>query len=193
MADFFVVSDVSTALINLLREGLCPEPIASPESIKLISPTDKNTDYMLGLFLYDIKEQGEIKSTTPIRRLDNTRTPPPKPLTLYYMLFLNSKSQIAAAAEMEQRVLGRCIQLLADSSLLNMSGLHSVQEEEGNAALALTQMTFEEKTRIWTALNVPYQLGVHFTITPVLLSSRRSDSFRRVTDISISSVQRRED
>mgnify|MGYP005945116627 CR=1 FL=1 len=61
MADFSIISDVSNEVLKLLRENICPELIQSPESIALAAPTDKNADFQLGLYLYDIQELREYQ------------------------------------------------------------------------------------------------------------------------------------
>ena len=114
MADFSIVADVSAELLKLLRTQMCPAPVSAPESIRLAAPTDKNGDFQLGLYLYDLRELGEYRAGALQRGADNIRRRPPRPLTLHYLLFLNSKAQIATGAETEQRILGRAMQVLGD-------------------------------------------------------------------------------
>lgn len=186
MADFSVISEVSTELIRLLRENLCPELMQSPETITLASPADKNADYQLGLFLYDMKELSEYRSSERVRLGDNRTAFPPKPLNLFYALFLNSKAQIAAGAESEQRVLARAMQILLDHPILEMTRISAfTQTREGDAAVTLLNTGFEEKSKLWAALSMPYQLALHFNVSPVLLSSRKSTPFTHVTDVEI--------
>ena len=61
MADFSVVADVSAALIKLLRTQMCPVPVSAPESIRLAAPGEKNSDFQLGLYLYDMRELSEYR------------------------------------------------------------------------------------------------------------------------------------
>ncbi len=190
MADFSIVADVSASVLKLLREQLCPEAMQSPESIRLAAPTDKNGDFQLGIFLYDLREMSEYRSSAPIRG-GNAKTLPPKPLTLHYMLFLNSKAQIAAGAEAEQRILGRAMQILSDYPVVDVNRAPlSAEDAEESASVTFLNLSFEDKTKIWSALNIPYQVGVYFTVSPVLLSSRRSEPFVRVTDIEVQTGQR---
>ncbi|MEG0109500.1 MAG: Pvc16 family protein, partial [Oscillospiraceae bacterium] len=51
-----------------------------------------------------------------------------------------------------------------------------------NAAITFLSLSFEDKSKIWSALSVPYQLGLFFSVSPVLLSSLHSEPFARVTD-----------
>ena len=176
MADFSIISDVSNEILKVLREQICPELIQSPESIALGIPTDKNADFQLGLYLYDVQELREYRQLDPIRLRGNQAQYPPKPLTLYYALYVNSKSQLASNAENEQRILGRVLQVLMDHAIL----YDMEDEEETSASVTILPLSFEEKTKIWSVLSVPYQLGIYFSVAPVLLSSRRVRSFKRV-------------
>ena len=182
MAEYSIVADTSAALLRLLRESLCPEPVTSPESIALALPTDKNVDFTAGLALYDLRELSEYRNTTPVHGEDNLRTRPPRPLTLSYLLFVNNKAQIAAGAELEQRIFARAIQALGDAGSLSLTGQNPYLPPGEDAALiTLATLSFEDKTKIWAALQSPYQLGVYFTVAPVLLSSRIKLPVTRVT------------
>lgn len=186
MADFSIVADVSTGLLKLLRTQICPTPVSAPEAIRLAAPTDKNGDFQLGLYLYDLRELGEYRAGALQRGADNIRRWPPRPLTLHYMLFLNSKAQITTGAEAEQRILGRALQVLTDYPTLDINQLHPyAREPEEAAAITLLTLTFEEKTKIWAALSTPYQLGIYFSVSPLLLSSRREEAFTRVREVEV--------
>lgn len=185
MADFSIISDVSNEVLKLLRDNICPELIQSPESIALASPTDKNADFQLGLYLYDIQELREYQRLDTIRLKGNQVQYPPKPLNLFFALYINTKSQLMSNAENEQRILGRAMQVLMDHAIL-----YETTEEETSASITLLPLSFEEKTKIWSVINVPYQLGVYFSVAPVLLSSRRIRSFKRVVTAEFDTVQR---
>ena len=176
MADFSIVSDVSNELLKVLRDNICPELIQSPEAISLAIPSDKNADFQLGLYLYDVQELREYRQVDPIRLRGNQAQYPPKPLTLHYVLYVNTKSQLASNAENEQRILGRVLQVLMDHTVLyDVEG-----DDETSASITILPLGFEEKTKIWSVLSVPYQLGIYFSVSPVLLSSRRVRNFKRV-------------
>ena len=49
MADYPIISDVSSYLVKLLRRKMCPEPIPSPNNIEVSSPAEQDVDYILGL------------------------------------------------------------------------------------------------------------------------------------------------
>lgn len=185
MADFTIISDVSSEVLKLLREEICPELIQSPESIALAAPTDKNADFQMGLYLYDIQELREYQQVDMIRLTGGRAQYPPKLLTLYYAVYINSRSQMMSTPENEQRILGRVSQVLMDHAVLK----GAAGKGETAPSMTLQMLSFEEKTRIWSVLSVPYQLGVYFQAAPVILSSRRTREFRRVVDADFTAEQ----
>ncbi len=190
MADFSIISDASTALIKLLQANLCPDLISSNEAISLVAPNDKNGDFQLGMFMYDMQEINEYRSSAPIRRGDNTMTFPDKAFTLSYMLFINSNAQIASGAETEQRIFGRTIQTLMDNPNIRLSMAQPYSENEGDSIfLSILNPSYEDKNRIWTSFSMPYQMAIYINVAPVVISSRRSEKFVRVTDATFTSNQ----
>jgi len=186
MADFSIIADVSNEVLKVLRENICPELIQSPEAISLAAPTDKNADFQLGLYLYDIQELREYQQMDMIRMKGNQGQYPPKPLNLFYALYINSKSQLMSNAENEQRILGRAIQVLMDNAIL----FQPDNEEESRGSITLLPLSYEEKTKVWSALSLPSQLAVYFSVSPVLLSSRRIRTFKRVVAAEFDISQR---
>lgn len=186
MADFSIISDVSNEVLKLLRDNICPELIQSPESITQAAPTDKNADFQLGLYLYDIQELREYQQVDMIRMRGNQSQYPPKPLNLFFALYINSKSQLMSNAENEQRILGRAMQVLMDNAILFQAN----NEEESRVSITLLPLSFEEKTKVWSVLSIPFQLAVYFSVSPVLLSSRRVRSYKRVVSAEFDTFQK---
>ena len=90
-------------------------------------------------------------------------TYPSKPMQLCFLLFLNGRAQIAAGAEIELRVLGRALQTLMDKPFFDIAQAQPfLGEPEGEAAVTILNLTFDEKTKIWSSLSMPYQVGVYF-------------------------------
>jgi hypothetical protein len=56
MADYPIIADVSQFIVKTLRDKMCPEPIPSPNNIEISSPTSQDVDYLVGVYLYDIRE-----------------------------------------------------------------------------------------------------------------------------------------
>ncbi len=193
MAEFSIIADVSNAVLKMLRDNVCPEPVQVPEAVLLTPPTDKNSDFQLGIFLYDIKDLGEFRSSVQTRN-GNTKQNPDRPLSLCYMLFLNSKAQMTIGAETEQRILGRSLQALMDNPFIDVSLAHPYRTNDtANAAITLLNLTFDDKSKIWSSLSLPYQVGIFFQISPVMLSSRKTSEFVRVKSLEFNTERIAED
>lgn len=182
MAGYSIIADISQYIANLLRKHLCPTYMTSPDMIKLVSPVDKNADYQLGIFLYDIQGLGEA-FTIPMASMASRghKTNPPQPLKLKYMIYISNKAQIAAKGEDEQRILGLVMQLLYDNPVIEIQKIHQFSESfDTTSTLSLINMPLEEKSKIWTGLGLPIQLGIYLEVSPILLSSTQREEVQRV-------------
>ena len=172
MADYPIISDVSAYIVKMLREKMCPEPIPSPNNIEVSSPAEQDVDYILGLYLYDVREEGEI-STAPLIGTGRTRLrKPPKPYSLYYMLFINGSSQMGLKAHDIQKIIGRAAQIVNDGNMIYPNTLQTwLESDESPIILSPAKISLEEKVRVWSAINKPYQVSLFYKAAPIFLSS----------------------
>jgi hypothetical protein len=172
MADYPIISDVSAHIVKMLRDKMCPEPIPSPNNIEVSSPAEQDVDYILGLYLYDVREEGEM-AQPGMQPVGRTRlTPPPRPYALYYMLFLNGSSQMGLKAHDIQKIIGRAAQIVNDGNILDPNVLQTwLENTEPPISLAPARLSLEEKVRVWSAINKPYQISLFYKAAPVLISS----------------------
>ncbi len=182
MADYSIISDVSAYLVKLLRQRMCPEPIPSPNNIEVSSPAEQDVDYILGLYLYDIREEGEI-SVPPLVGAGRTRlSRPPKPYSLYYMLFINGSSQMGLKAHDIQKIIGRAAQVINDGNIVYPNQLQTwLESPEAPISITPSKISLEDKVRVWSAINKPYQVSLFYKAAPVLLSSEIIVDAPRVT------------
>lgn len=183
MADYPIIADVSNYMVQLLRGKMCPEPIPSPNNIEVSSPADQDVDYILGLYLYDIREEGEI-SVPPLISTGRTRLKrPPRPYSLYYMLFINGSSQMGLKAGDIQKIVGRAAQVVNDGNTVNPRRLQSwLETEEPPIVFSPAKLSLEDKVRVWSAINKPYQVSLFYKASPVFLSSEIIVDTPRVTE-----------
>lgn len=187
MADYTIISDVSQYMVKILREKMCPEPIPSPNNITASSPSEQDVDYILGLYLYDIREEGEV-SVPPLIRSGRTRLRrPPKPYSLYYMLFLNGSSQMGLKAADTQKILGRAAQIINDGNQVAPTQLQSwLENEEPLITFSPAKISLEDKVRVWSAISKPYQVSLFYKAAPVFISSEVIVDPPRVTEARFS-------
>ena len=172
MADYTIISDVSSYIVRTLREKMCPEPIPSPNNIEISSPADQDVDYIVGLYLYDIREESDVTQRPLMQRGQVQLQRPPRPYGLYYMVFINGSSQMGLKAPDIQKIIGRAAQIVNDNSSVLPNQLQNwLDTQEPPIVLSQAKISLEEKVRVWQAINKPYQISLFYKAAPVFLSS----------------------
>ena len=185
MADYPIIADVSAFIVKTLRQKMCPEPIPSPNNIEISSPASQDVDYILGLYLYDIREENDVTRPVTVPRGRVKLQVPPKPYSLYYMVFINGSSQMGLKAPDIQKIVGRVAQIINDNASVYPNQLQSwLEAEEPPIVLSQAKISLEEKVRVWSAINKPYQISLFYKAAPVFLSSEIVVTPPRVTDAS---------
>lgn len=183
MADYPIIADVSNFIVRSLRQKMCPEPIPSPNNIEVSSPASQDVDYIVGLYLYDIKEELEISHPSMIRKGSVQLTKPPKPYGLYYMLFINGGGQMGLKDLDVQKIIGKAAQIINDNPSVSPNALQTfLDQPEPPIVLSQAKISLEEKVRVWSAINKPYQLSLFYKAAPVLLSSEIVINTPKVTE-----------
>ncbi len=183
MADYTIISDVSNYILTVLRRKMCPEPIPSPNNIEVSSPSSQDVDYILGLYLYDIREESDVArpTTMPRGRLQLAR--PPVPYSLYYMVFINAGGQAGLKDQDFQKILGKCAQIVSDNNSVLPNQLQNwLENQEPPIVLSQAKLSLEEKVRVWSAINKPYQISLFYRAAPVFVSSEIVIDAPRVVD-----------
>ncbi|WP_029322100.1 DUF4255 domain-containing protein [Butyrivibrio sp. AE3004] len=185
MADYPIISDVSSYIVRTLREKMCPEPIPSPNNIEISSPASQDVDYLVGVYLYDIREEMEVSSPRYVQRGKAEISRPPRPYALYYMVFINGSGQMGLKDPDMQKIVGKIAQIVNDNNSVRPNELQSwLETQEPPIVLSQAKISLEEKVRVWQAINKPYQLSLFYKAGPVYLSSAEVVNTPRVTDAS---------
>ncbi len=185
MADYPIISDVSQYIVQTLREKMCPEPIPSPNNIEISSPVSQDVDYLVGVYLYDIREDVEVTSPRYIQRGRAQISKPPRPYALYYMVFINGSGQMGLKDPDMQKIVGKIAQIVNDNSSVYPNELQSwLDTQEPPIILSQAKISLEEKVRVWQAISKPYQLSLFYRAAPVYLSSGETIDTPRVSDAS---------
>lgn len=183
MADYTIIADVSNYIIKVLREKMCPEPVPSPNNIEISSPTSQDVDYIIGLYLYDIKEETQIAPPPTIRHGKVQLSVPPKPYSLYYMVFINGSSQMGLKAPDIQKIIGRIAQIVNDNASVYPHQLQPwLDATEPPIVLSQAKMALDEKVRVWQAISKPYEISLFYKAAPVMLSSETIIDSPRVNE-----------
>ncbi|NLK38418.1 MAG: DUF4255 domain-containing protein [Epulopiscium sp.] len=191
MGSYTVIADTSKTLVELLRSNLIPEPVKKPEDIGLCTP-DERGGSILGLYLYDIEENQEVKNLEKVMLDKEHFKNPPTSINLYYMLFVRSESEVAARAIDEQRIMGRAIQVLNDNTRVSFEDLWGTLKTE-NEVLDIQNLVlpFEEKAKIFNLFTQKAMLASFYKVGPVFIDSQKVRRIRRVVSADISIQQKR--
>ena len=185
MASYEVIADVSRTLLELLRKNLTPEPINKEELIGLCTPGDPG-GYVLGLNIYDVEEKKNLGSQNSINIRPGQQQDPPTPLMLYYMLTVYSKTELVNKAVDEQRIMGRAIQVFSDHTKIKADELvGSLKTSNSHLVITNLGLTLDEKVKVWSLYNQPYQLSVYYSVGPVYLESDITRDVRPVTEFHV--------
>jgi len=166
------------ALFNAGAGGNMAVSLRNPEEM-----TEKN-DQGLSLWLYKITRDEDRLNDPPDRVPPDLLQQPPLPLRLHYLLTPVVDPGVANNAEIEQRVLGKVLQVLYGHPLFQ--GADLAGDFTGTKAQLRTRlepMSLEDITRIWNALEQPYQLSVSYEVTLVNIDSQVFDSGPPVTEV----------
>ncbi|MBO6241261.1 MAG: DUF4255 domain-containing protein [Butyrivibrio sp.] len=197
MADYPIIADVSQFIVETLRKKMCPEPIPSPNNIEISSPASQDVDYLVGLYLYDIKESLELSTPRFVQRGRAQLAKPPRPYDLYYMVFINGSGQMGLKDPDMQKIIGKIAQIVNDNNSVLPNELQPwLEVQEPPIVLSQAKIGLEEKERVWRMVNKPYQVSLFYRASPVFLSSEEVIDTPRVTEASfelgITSEERRE-
>lgn len=185
MADYTIIADVSAYIIKKLREKMCPEPVPSPNNIEISSPVSQDVDYIVGLYLYDIREEGQIARPPVVEKGRIQLIQPPRPYSLYYMVFINGSSQMGLKAPDIQKIIGKAAQIVNDNSFVKPQELQPwLDDSEPPIVLSPAKITLDEKARVWQAIHKPYQISLFYKAAPVFLSSEIVVEPPRVSEAS---------
>jgi len=142
----------------------------------------------LGIYLYDVRECDQIRMGGMQSIDENYQQYPPMYLSLYYMITAYSSGDVRYRAEEEQKILGKVMQVLYDTPVLDSRTLKASQlADTDDLRIEYLNMDTEDKMKIWGGVGSPYQLSLFYRIAPVELESTIRKEVTRVREIQIHS------
>lgn len=175
MADSAGIGHVTQSLQDVLRASITAAGPYVGTSVELRSPKEIGTPAagakVLSLWLYRVRRFDELENEPPRLRADGRLVRAPLPLVLHYLVTPLSSDELT-----RQRLLGHAMQALHDQAQVGPEFTRPalMGEEDGPVGIHLEQQSFEEATRVWHALQHPYQLSVSYLAQYVPIESARS-------------------
>ena len=183
MSKYTTIADIGNALVGLLKKELVPDTIQNPDVIGLCSPAERG-DFLVGIHLYNIQENEDIRVNTMTSRGVDTLQNPSMYVSLQYMITVTSMGDIKFRSSEEHKILGRILQIFHDYPCLDSKTFEPVEVRKPmDISIQIQNLTLEEKMRIYSVPNAEYKLSLFYKISPVEIQSTKTRKVTRVTDM----------
>lgn len=190
MADYTALVEAGSALVELLRDNLTPEPIGNRELIALCSPHESENN-QLTLYLYQVEEDTQgVQSGYYKVGQDRERIRPAR-YNLRFLVTAHSKAPAQLKEADQYRMVGAALQVLRDHPVIDQQYLPgSLAEQNAQIHVVLEKTTQDQLLKIWNNTSTAYKLSFVVLLTGVEIDSKRERRFTRVTDVSIDTQQK---
>lgn len=140
--------------------------IRSEEQISIQAPGDAKTkDAHISVFLYNVTELTSMRNQPQPQN-------PKEPRTLLYLNLHYLITPLTQNAETDQILLGKIMQLFAETPILRGSDLQGSLKEMGDdLRIILDGLVVDDLNKLWTMLSTPYKLCVSYAVHPVRIES----------------------
>lgn len=175
MSEFTAIRAVSKTLQALLQEHITNslDPQLRNVPIELSSPREmrdaagpNNSPNGISLWLYRVTRNGDVLNEPQVP-VDDQLPRQPLPVDLFYLV-----APITRTPDNEQALLGRVLQVFSDHGILRGTDLRDdLAGESTELRLTLETLSLEELTRVWSALEEPYQLSASYRVQLVRIDS----------------------
>ena len=185
MADYTAFVEAGTALVELLRDHMTPEPVGNRELISLCSPHESENN-QLTVYLYHIEEESK-NLTAGFYQVDrDTQRRSPAQYVLRYLLTAHSKAPAQLREADQHRILGAAVQTLRDNPVIPARYLTGSAAEEGAEwHLMMERVPMEQLLKIWNNTSKDYKLSVAVMVSGVTVRSRTERTVSRVTEFTV--------
>ncbi len=192
MADYTALTEASTALVELLRDNLTPEPLGNRETINLCSPHESENN-QLTLYLYHMEEDPQNMAAGYYSVDNETERMRPAQYTLHFLVTAHSKAPAQMKEADQYRIMGAALQTLRDNPVIPQRYLvGSLAAENAQLHVSVDRMTMEQLLKIWNNTSKDYKLSNVVTLTGVSIASKRERRIHRVEQVIIGSDQKPE-
>lgn len=185
MADYTAIVEAGSALTELLRDSLTPEPLADRELISLCSPHESENN-QLTLYLYHVEEENPNVTAGYYQVDRDTQRIRPAQYVLRYLVTAHSKAPAQLKEADQHRMIGAAMQALRDNPVIPARYLSGSMKEEGSVLHVLIEKTpMEQLLKIWNNNSKEYKLSFVVMVSGVTISSRRERKVARVTEVTM--------
>lgn len=185
MGDYTALMEAGSALVEMLRDNLTPEPLSGREQISLCSPHESENN-QLTLYLYHVEEDSPNLNAGYYQEDRDTQRIRPAKYILHYLVTAHSKAPAQMKEAEQHRIIGAVLQVVRDNPVIPARYLTGSQaEEQAEIHVQAERTPLEQLLKIWNNTSKEYKLSFVLTVTGVSIRSRRERRVARVTDITI--------
>ena len=180
MSSYNMIANVGNTIAEVLKKSLVPDVIQNENFIGLCSPNDKG-DFILGIYLYNIEENRDMRMNSYISNGTDVQVKPPIFLNLYYMITPYSQSDVRFKSYENQILLGKVIQTLNDYS--------TIIDKFGNKLnVNMINLTDDQKRNILNSFqnSANSNVSIFYRVSPVQIESTNVRQVVRVKDVDLS-------
>jgi hypothetical protein len=191
MADYTALTEAGTALIELLRDYLTPEPLGNRELINLCSPHESDNN-QLTLYLYHIEEDAQNLNAGYYSVDGETQRVRPAQYILRFLMTPHSKAPMQLREADRYRIMGAAVQTLRDHPIIPQKYLSgSLAAENAQLHILLERTNMEQLLKIWNNTSKDYKLSMVVSVNGISIDSRRERSVKRVTEVVIGTKEKK--
>lgn len=190
MADYTALMEAGSALVELLRDTLTPEPIGNRELISLCSPHASENN-QLTVYLYQIEEDTQGVQSGYYQLNRDTQRIRPTRYNLRFLLTAHSKAPVQLREADQYRMIGASLQVLKDHPVIEPQYLSGSLKEQGAVLHLLVEKTPQDQLlKIWNSTSDAYKLSFVVLLSGIEIDSRRERKISRVTEVTIQTEQK---
>lgn len=181
----------SMTIQDHLRAGIVADPVLGPffdpvqggtMVVSLNTPEEMETNNVEGVsvWLYRVQRDDQRLNAPPTRPTANRLVPTPLPLCLHYLVTpivtIDPAFPLVSPGR-EQELLGKVMQLMYERPILRGVDLRdTLTGSDDRIASRLEPLSLEEITRVWQALQRPYQLSVSYEVSLAFVAPQTQPS-----------------
>lgn len=169
MSSYNNLNNVSKTLATHIWKGIKDDPqiiaiIRNPRQISHLSPKEIQAEStQISVFLYNVTELPSMRNQT-----QTTQNPP----TLLYLNLNYLITPLTHNAENDQILLGKIMQLFAETPILRGAALQGSLLGSGDELkITLDSLAIDDLNKLWTVLQTPYKLCISYSVFPVRIES----------------------
>ncbi|MBO4915637.1 MAG: DUF4255 domain-containing protein [Oscillospiraceae bacterium] len=185
MADYTAFYEAGSALVELLRDSLTPEPVSDREAVSLCSPHESGNN-QLTLHLYEVQEENQNVNAGYYQVDRDTQRRAPARYILRYLATAHSKAPAPLKEADQHRIMGALAQTVRDNPVIPIKYLSgSAAEERAELHIMLERTGIEQLLKLWNNNSKDYKLSMVVSISGVTIDSGRERKAPRVTEVII--------